>query len=150
MSKSVIILGVIIVAAIVMDAIIAACYNARLAKIGKKYTGWNAREHRHGLFGKDHLAFMILMLLAGAATVLWKELTWIRYVGLALAALYLAFSLFRLIYVYIKKYGKLSKDNIFRRSFLGYVFTSYRGNRFLLYCVSSAALTYVWITFKPV
>lgn len=93
---------------------------------------------------------MILMLLAGAATVLWKELTWIRYVGLALAALYLAFSLFRLIYVYIMRYGKLSKDNIFRRSFPGYVFTSYRGNRFLLYCVSSAALTYVWTTFKPV
>ena len=47
MSKSVIILGVIIVAAIVMDAIIAACYNARLAKIGKKYTGWNAKIMTH-------------------------------------------------------------------------------------------------------
>ena len=149
MSKSVIILGVIIVAAIVMDAIIAACYNARLAKIKKKLEIWSAREHRYGL-GKDHLAFMILMLLAGAATVLWKELTWIRYVGLALAALYLAFSLFRIIYVYSMRDGKLSKDNFLRRSFPRYVFTSFFGNRFLLYCVSSAALTYVWITFKPV
>ena len=46
--------------------------------------------------------------------------------------------------------GKLSKDDFFRRSFPGYVFTSCIGNRFLLYCVSSAALTYVWTTFKPV
>ena len=150
MSKSVIILGVIIVAAIVMDAIIAVCYNAWLAKVGKQYTTWNAREHRHRLYGKDHLAFMVLMLLAGAATVLWKELTWLRYVGLALAALYLAFSLFRIIYVYSMRDGKLSKDNFLRRSFPRYVFTSFFGNRFLLYCVSSAALTYVWITFKPV
>ena len=93
---------------------------------------------------------MIVMLLLGAATVLWKELTWIRYVGLALAALYLALSLYRLIYFYIRTHASLSKDNIFRQSFPGYVFASFVGNRFLLYCVSSAALTYVWATFKPV
>ena len=145
MLKSFIILACVAVIAVILDMVLARGYDAKAARLAKKHSiYWDVKDHRNGLVMKDHLAFHIITLLLGGALYYFKEPGWIRFAGLGLAAVYFAFCVFRLIYVYAHRDGRLAKDNFFRKSFSQYMFTTFVGNRFLLSCLSSLAVALVW------